>query len=473
MRKAWTVFYVGCRAAVWKATSSLPEVGLSSVVAWAIAAIGIMVVGQYVSAGQLSRFDLYGINSIIAWNAIVIVLTALIVRPEGRVIAVCMSLVLSILADLAFIAVALLSAIPNAFQWLNFGLWTTNDTEYLIAAIYIFWNVGAMLAVLRSVEPDRPERRLLRVAALWLAIIVAMLVFPHRYVFDSTAPDRRAANWWEYFAASARGVSEDPQRPVVPTTMVELRQPLLLEGAASKLAPQRPGVTDVYAIGVAGYGNQNVFVKELDGGLRALAKTLPIENRVLRLINNPETVLSVPIATRQNFAAAVRSVAKVMDRDEDVLILFMTSHGSPEGVALQLSGLAYGALAPDDVAATLSMEGIRHRIVIVSACYSGVFVPPLATDNSIVITAADAHNTSFGCSDQRDWTYFGEALFDRALHGGGNLKDAYKAARVTISEWEARDKLPASNPQGHFGSGLMQRLTPTYLPAASNAQIQN
>jgi Peptidase C13 family len=57
----------------------------------------------------------------------------------------------------------------------------------------------------------------------------------------------------------------------------------------------------------------------------------------------------------------------------------------------------------------------QHRVVIVSACYSGVFVGPLANDNTLVITAAYFDHSSFGCQDKVKWTYFGDAFFNRAL----------------------------------------------------------
>ena len=198
----------------------------------------------------------------------------------------------------------------------------------------------------------------------------------------------------------------------------------------ANLAPQRPGVTDVYTIGIAGWAEQDVFIKELNGGLDLLAHHLPTENRVLRLVNHPDTVLQMPIASRQNFAAAVRAVARVMDRDEDVLLLFVTSHGGPWGVALQLWGLAHSELSPEDVATVLDEVGIKNRILIVSACYSGVFAKPLLADeNSIILTAADESHSSFGCSNEREWTYFGDALFNRGLTQGRDLEHAFTVAR--------------------------------------------
>ena len=111
-----------------------------------------------------------------------------------------------------------------------------------------------------------------------------------------------------------------------------------------------------------------------------------------------------------------------MDKDEDVLILFMTSHGTRGGFGLQLPGRPLVEFAPRELAKILDGAGIQNRVVIVSACYSGTFVPPLANDNTIVITAADARNPSFGCAPGREWTFFGDAFFNRSLRPGVDLQ---------------------------------------------------
>jgi hypothetical protein len=88
---------------------------------------------------------------------------------------------------------------------------------------------------------------------------------------------------------------------------------------------------------------------------------------------------------------------------------------------------------------------------------------PLVNDNSIVLTPADADHPSFGCSDERDWTYFGDALFNHSLTPGKDLHQAFLDAKATVGQWEARDGLTPSNPQGSFGSTLMRKLAPIYL----------
>ncbi len=246
-------------------------------------------------------------------------------------------------------------------------------------------------------------------------------------------------------------------------------QPKLLASEVAALAPHVKGKTDIYAIGVSGWATLDVFVKELDGGLAAIGRVLPIKHHVVRLINHPTTAPYLPLASPHNFAAAVQDVGKLMDKQNDVLVLLLTSHGDRNGFALQLPDRIVD-LTPRFLAATLAHEGIKNRVVIVSACFSGIFVPPLKNNNTIIMTAADANHTSFGCAPEREWTYFGDAFFRQALLPGTNFQNAFEHARILIHGWELRDHLPPSNPQGFFGRALVAKLAPFFAAAPAAAR---
>jgi peptidase C13-like protein len=127
-------------------------------------------------------------------------------------------------------------------------------------------------------------------------------------------------------------------------------------------------------------------------------------------------------------------------------------------------------LTPHELKSVLDGEGIKNRVVIVSACYSGKFVWPLANDDTIVLTAADAMSSSFGCAAGRDWTFFGDALFRQSIQPGTNFWRAFEHAKVLIRGWETMDRLPPSNPQAHFGPALMKKLEPVIEAAAHAGQ---
>jgi hypothetical protein len=147
------------------------------------------------------------------------------------------------------------------------------------------------------------------------------------------------------------------------------------------------------------------------------------------------------------------SPAAKMDRDRDLLALILTSHGSPAGIAVQ-AGRRVEILSPRALAGLLDGAGVRHRIVIISACYSGVFLGPLANDDSLVITAADSEHSSFGCQDKVKWTYFGDAFFSTALRHTADLRQAFDEARAIVRQRELHYHLVPSNPQIAGGKNI-------------------
>ena len=163
-----------------------------------------------------------------------------------------------------------------------------------------------------------------------------------------------------------------------------------------------------------------------------------------------------PLATAGNFASVAKDIAQRMDRSTDIVVIFLTSHGGRDA-ALSTDLPDYQPITPISakaVAEVLDKVGIRRRIVIVSACYSGTWIPALASEDTIVITAAAKDRTSFGCSDDRSLTFFGEAFLEHRLPKSRSLQQAFESAKRTISRWEASEKLNASDPQAYVGRNM-------------------
>jgi Peptidase C13 family len=221
--------------------------------------------------------------------------------------------------------------------------------------------------------------------------------------------------------------------------------PFLLLFCASVPAGANPKVT-VLAFGL--FGSQSVFESEAKGAADIVAQQLDANAVVVRA--NTKRRGDVTIASIED---ALQSAAKRMDRENDLLFLILTSHGSRAGITVQ-AGRREETLSPAALAEILGRTGVQHRIVIISACYSGVFVGPLASANTLVITAADSDHSSFGCQDKVTWTYFGDAFFNRALRGTTDLRDAFATARKLISVREKHNGLVPSNPQIAGGKNI-------------------
>ena len=124
-----------------------------------------------------------------------------------------------------------------------------------------------------------------------------------------------------------------------------------------------------------------------------------------------------------------------------MLFLALSSHGSKDGEGSVSNGmLALNNLSADDLATALRESGIKWKVIVVSACYAGKFIEPLRDDNTIVIAAAAADRTSFGCSDDRDLTYFGEAFYRDALPTASDLEAAFQKASTEIAARERAER---------------------------------
>lgn len=455
------------RAVIWRRTAEPPVLGLGALIGWVVLTTAVELGISLVNAGENPQFDIYGLNALIAWRASLLLVGVIFAPAAYRATLLSSSLALSTLVGLVSAATPyLLSHLPTVDLGKVWGI----EARYsggAVTALYFIWAFGAIFALFRSVTVGGRWNRLARAAGYFVATFLVTYAFPHLPVFASPDFQLASANVWEAKRAAAIERIR-AERPHVDAGQLALAQPALLDTAVSRLVPPRDHAAGIYTIGIAGFSAEDVFLRELNGALGALGQVLPIEGRTLRLVNHLSLINAAPLATMQNFATAVHAVGKVMDKDNDILLLFMTSHGSPDGFALVMEEVSRATLRPDEVASVLDQEGIRNRIVIVSACYSGVFLKPLINDNSIVLTASDESSASFGCSNEREWTYFGDALFNRALRPGVTLQQAFDQAKQMIAGLESEGKLPPSNPQAHFGAALVEKLRPLYLQAESS-----
>src|SRR5256885_16937779 len=131
--------------------------------------------------------------------------------------------------------------------------------------------------------------------------------------------------------------------------------------------------------------------------------------------------------------------------------------GPPAGLAVKAGRLTQ-MLTPANLADMLARTGVRHKAVIISACYSGAFIPSLASPDALVITAADADHPSFGCQDGAKWTYFGDAFFNVALRKARSLKVAFVVARALVRKRELREHFEPSNPLMAGGANVQPLL---------------
>ena len=270
-----------------------------------------------------------------------------------------------------------------------------------------------------------------------------------------------AVNAWQFAerpwrAEEARAPEAEAPRLVLTQETLEAQQAAWSRSVAA-LAQERPGVADVYGLVFAPYAAEDVFLRESTMVARLLAERFDAAGRVLHLANHPTTAGELPWATPLNLKRAVEALAGRMDRENDLLVVYLTSHGASDyRLAASHWPLDIDPISPGELREALDAAGIRHRVIAVSACFSGGWTGPLGGDHALVMTAADATRTTYGCGKLSELTFFGRAVFDEQLRKTRSFERAFAAAVPVIRqrEDEAGKADGFSNPQISVGEKI-------------------
>jgi hypothetical protein len=277
------------------------------------------------------------------------------------------------------------------------------------------------------------------------AVLLPLILIPHQPTIYGDGTNWSRTDVWSLsrrtiaYLAPEQPTETEKQNDTWPPDGFETtlyRQSELVNRATGKLKPSLPGASHYFLVAAAPNADQDVFSKEVQSVRALFDERFGTRGRSIVLINSPTTLDTVPLASVTNIGVAVREIGKVMDREHDVLVLFMTSHGAKGIVSVDILGYPLNQITPESLAAALDSARIKNRVLIISACHSGSFIPRLQGSNTLIIAAASADRTSFGCANGRDWTYFGDALFNHALREETSFIKAFARADALIKSWE-------------------------------------
>jgi hypothetical protein len=322
----------------------------------------------------------------------------------------------------------------RALEWLD---------KYLEAPHYyrFFWWWVAAALIFQLRQKSAPLGRRLTFLLLFVALVAPLWYYS------------RADLWVS--AAESGGESGELHL----TERVLSAQARLLDGQLAGILPGEAGKAHLYFVGFAGESTQDVFLKEVMAAEKLFDRRFGTLGRSIVLVNNPQTALTLPFASATNLHRTLSRLGQVMNRDQDVLVLFLTSHGSRDHeLAVNNAPLELDQVTPEMVRSMLNKSGIKWRVVVVSACFAGGFIDPLKDERSLIITAADANSESFGCGFGEKFTWFGEAFLDKALRDTFSFTEAFEKARETIRQWEDEQGESPSNPQIWVGSEIAKQL---------------
>ncbi len=221
-----------------------------------------------------------------------------------------------------------------------------------------------------------------------------------------------------------------------------------LGAAIASLKPERKRQMDAFVL-VVGLDADPVFGKEAAEAAKVLSRRYNAVGHTILLSSGSATAAA---GSPANLAASLAAISARMDKSQDVLVLYATAHGGPGiGIVYKEGNKSYGMIAPERLASLLEEVGIKRRVILVSACFSGEFLSVMANPDSAIVTAAADDRTSFGCAPGNDWTYFGDALINNAMRKPSQFQPATEEAFKLISEWEFAKSLTPSSPRFFIG----------------------
>jgi hypothetical protein len=141
-------------------------------------------------------------------------------------------------------------------------------------------------------------------------------------------------------------------------------------------------------------------------------------------------------------------------RNRGGCLVYFSSHGAPQGVVVDKN------LLPPQVLGDILDHtcGDRPTVVVISACFSGVFVPELAQPNRMILTAARPDRTSFGCGESDKYPYFDDC-FLQSIRTTGDFAALARAVQACVAAREIKEGMsPPSEPQLWIGPALRPML---------------
>jgi len=321
--------------------------------------------------------------------------------------------------------------------------WMNETLERNVDVAVMIWGAIVTFRIVSSLSDTNMKHALISGIACMTALYALNTHIGMSYFYYAPQDNENTKKFAEYEALSSEEVF----------TM----QNDLMQKSFEGMSGSKRRITDIYSITFAPYRYQDVFMREAKFVTDSFIHILGIENRNVTLINNEETIFDLPLASTTNLGNSLKTIASLMQTKEDVLFLYITSHGDEENgisVALDYRHTMVN-LSGERLAEMLKTSGIKNKVIFISACHSGALIPDLQDDNTMIITSAADNKQSYGCSNNTPLTYFAEAYFKQALTETTDLERAFHLTKDIVEKREKKENLsPPSDPQIFIGKNI-------------------
>ncbi|MCC7485557.1 MAG: hypothetical protein IT529_11300 [Burkholderiales bacterium] len=416
-----------------------PVASAEAFAALAVADVALLLALDFAAIGTNGMFNYHELARALMSVPLLLALGLIVARRHPGAPGLLVLPVALMAAGMVLSAVTGLAAL--AFQY--GGRFAGGDYWGLVDPFMLLWWAASVAYAVVSLGGGRPAIRVRNVVAAWLLAVGPAWLMPQGGLWTPRYDDGAPPPGFGGIAEEAAFYAQHDA----------------LARALAALEPERPGVADLYVVAAGFYAREDVFMKDVRMIERLFRERFDAGGRTVSLINNPAALPDHPVASLTSLAATLRHVGELMNPEEDVLVLYLSSHGSGDHkLAVDFWPLRLEAIDPPAVKRVLDESGIRWRVVVVSACYSGGFIEPLADERTLVITASSATRQSFGCGVDSDSTFLARALFDEALRRTRSFEAAFEIARRSIAVRERERNYAPSEPRIHVGAEIRAKL---------------
>jgi hypothetical protein len=407
-----------------------------------VVSAAIDVAGDWLRTGEGREFSLLGAGTELYSGALLLLVSAIVAlafRQRALVLA---------------IPVIVLASVPVG-QAVNFLVPLSSGSSIVVdlvgmfgGTLFQFWMVAILVrSVAVALAPPPPR--------IWLSAIGGgLLLAAPIWLSSSFAPNDP---WW-------RAPGEPTLAPdgvSAGSEAVLATQSVLLDHALSDIADERPAATDLYFVGFSPYGRDDGFRLDVDAAQKVMDERWGTTDRSLLLVNSPQTLLTTPFATITNLRETLNEIGAAIDAEDDVVMLYLTSPGGKgPRLTADLPPLSLVELTPPGLRQLLDDAGIKWRIIVVSACYSGGFIEPLQDAHTLIVTSSRAGQAPPGCGNAGESTLFGEAFFQKGMGSAASFAAAFDVAKERVAEREHDAKIAQpSEPQWWIGPEMADKLS--------------
>ena len=389
---------------------------ISQFVCFLLTALGANVLFASIASDIGSEFNVQGLISYLVFPVVTLVTGIILAKRSQNYALVFVPAILWLVADTMLMLFQSLIQFLGIQGWL--AGWLSDAMPHLFLILFVWQTASLLWVFAKRLHWPWWEQVLMLIGAVALLAV------------------------WQKNVASEPIFKIYDKTPTL-SEVAFYRQPALLQEDLAHVAQGRLGVSEWYFMGVAGYAGQDVFASEIEQARQLFDLRFGTKGRSISLINNAHTWEQAPIASRTSIAATLKDIGSKMNGDEDVLFLTLSSHGvvdedgTPTGeLVLDNEPLTLNDIDPQWLKESLDASGIRWRVIVVSACYSGAFIDALASPTTAIITASSATNPSFGCTHDADLTYFGHAFFVESLRKHTSFESVYQHTVRRVTERE-------------------------------------